>query len=159
MTPQQAVDWVEIFQLKSKYSWYYDTPDLEALMALFTEDAALDMGPYGQYRGKSEIRTLYEANISSPDNAFPTLHATTNPLIEVDGDVATGQWFLLDTVLTDAPSKPTLGWGAIYYERYCKVDGHWRIASIRMKFLWNRDIGRVGDRPAKLDFHADRRDG
>jgi hypothetical protein len=51
MTPEQAADWVEIFQLKSKYSWHFDTPDLAALMDLFTEDAVLDMGPYGLCTG------------------------------------------------------------------------------------------------------------
>jgi hypothetical protein len=156
VTPEQAADWVEIFQLKSKYSWHFDTPDLSALMRLFTEDAVLDMGPYGLCTGIEEIRAMFAENISSPENAFPTLHATTNPWIEVDGNEATGQWFLLDTVLNDIPTRPTLGWGAVYYEKYRKVSGKWLISHIRMKFLWNRDIGRVTDKPPKLDFHADR---
>jgi len=156
MSPQEAADWVEIYQLKSKYSWYYDTPDFEKLMELFTHDAVLDMGPYGKHVGVDEIRKLFAENISSADNHFPTLHATTNPLIEVDGDEATGQWFLLDTVLTDTPAKPTLGWAAVYYENYRRVDGRWLISHIRMNFLWSRDLGRVeGGEPPKLAFHAD----
>jgi ketosteroid isomerase-like protein len=154
VNPQQAVDWVEIFQLKSKYSWYYDTPDLEKLMDLFTEDAVLDMGPYGLHTGREHIRELFAENMSSPDNNFPTFHATTNPLIEVDGDDATGQWFLLDTVLTDTPDRPNLGWAAVYYEKYRRENGRWLIRHIRMKFLWNRDLGRVGAEPPKLKFHA-----
>ena len=155
MDPQQAADWVEIYQLKSKYSWYYDTPEFEKLMDLFTEDAVLDMGPYGKHVGREQIRELFAENISSADNNFPTLHATTNPLIEVDGDHATGQWFLLDTVLTDTPDKPTLGWGAVYYEDYRREGGRWLISHIRMLFLWSRDVGRIVGEPPKLEFHAD----
>jgi SnoaL-like domain len=92
MDLQQTADWIEIFQLKSKYSWYYDTPDLEKLLSLFTEDAVLDMGPYGKHEGLGQVRELFIENISSPGNGFPTLHATTNPLIEINGDEATGQF-------------------------------------------------------------------
>jgi ketosteroid isomerase-like protein len=152
---QQTADWIEIFQLKAKYSWYYDTPELEKLMDLFTDDAVLDMGPYGEHVGREQIRELFLENISSPDNNFPTLHATTNPLIEVDGDEATGQFYLLDTVLTDSPDKPTLGWGALYYERYRREEDRWLISHVRMRFLWSRDLGRVRAKPPKLAFHAD----
>lgn len=152
---QQAADWIEIFQLKSKYSWYYDTPELEKLIALFTEDAVLDMGPYGLHVGRGQVRELFVENISSPENGFPTLHATTNPLIEIEGDEATGQFYLLDTVLTDSPDRPTLGWGALYYERYRREEGRWLISHVEMRFLWSRDLGRVGARPPKLAFHAD----
>ena len=154
MTPTQAADWVEIYQLKSKYSWYYDTPDLDALMDLFVADAELDMGPYGVCHGTNQIRVMFAENISSPDNNYPTLHATTNPLITIDGDDATGQWFLLDMVLNDSPQRPTLGWGALYFEKYRRVQGRWRISYIKMKFLWNRDLGRVNDKPSRLNFHA-----
>ena len=155
MAPEEAADWVEIYQLKSKYSWYFDTPDLEALMSLFTDDAMLDMGPYGLCSGAEEIRAMFGENISSPDNNFPTLHATTNPLINISGDEATGQWFLLDIVLNDTPDRPILGWGATYYEKYRRVKGRWLISYIRMKFLWNRDIGRIKGEALKLNFHAD----
>ncbi len=156
MTGQEAADWIEIHQLKSKYSWYYDTPEFEKLMELFTEDAILVMGPYGTCTNREEIRAMFAENISAPDNNFPTLHATTNPLIEIDGDTATGRWFLLDTVLNDSPTKPTLGWGAVYYEEYRREEGRWLISRVEMKFLWSRDFGRVvGDAPPKLDFHAD----
>jgi ketosteroid isomerase-like protein len=155
MDLQHAADWVEIFQLKSKYSWYYDTPEFDKLMDLFTEDAVLDMGPYGKHTGREEIRQLFAENISSPNNNFPALHATTNPLIEIDGDDATGQFYLLDTVLTDSPDRPTLGWGAVYYENYRRENGRWLISRIRMRFLWNRDLGRVKGAPPKLEFHAD----
>ena len=155
MDMQQAADWIEIWQLKSKYSWYYDTPDLEKLMSLFTDDAVLDMGPYGRHEGIDQVRELFTENISSPDNGFPTLHATTNPLIEIDGDDATGQFYLLDTVLTDSPERPTLGWGALYSERYRRENGRWLISHVAMRFLWSRDLGRVGANHPKLAFHAD----
>src|SRR5215217_6511461 len=110
----RADDWIEIYELKSKYSWYYDTPDFEGLMDLFTDDAVCDFGPYGTWEGKEAIRAGFEREISAPDNNFPTVHATTNPLIEIDGDTANGKYFLLDNVLTGPPGEPTTRLFAAY---------------------------------------------
>src|SRR4051794_29629952 len=102
----KADDWIEILELKSKYAWYFDTPDFEGLIDLFTEDAFCDFGPYGRWEGKQAIRDGFAAEISNPDNNFPTVHAATNPLIEIDGDEAKGRYYLLDHVLTGQPGEP-----------------------------------------------------
>jgi ketosteroid isomerase-like protein len=152
----RAEDWTEIFQLKSAYSWHYDTPDLAALVDLFTDDAVCSFGPYGTWTGKEEIRAGFAENVSAPDNNFPSLHAVTNPMIEIDGDEATGKWYLLDTVLTGGPGEPTIRVCGIYDETYRRDNGRWRIARTHITFLWNSDVGRIQPgEERKLEWHAD----
>ena len=151
-----ADDWVEIFQLRSAYSWHYDSPDLEALVDLYTDDGVCQFGPYGTWTGKDEIRAGFAENVSAPDNNFPSLHAVTNPMIEIDGDEARGKWFLIDCVLTGGAAEPIVRVMGVYDERYRREDGRWRIAHTDLTFLWNSDVGRI--RPGherKLEWHAD----
>jgi ketosteroid isomerase-like protein len=152
----RADDWIEIYELKSSYYWYYDSPDLEALVGLFTDDAVCEFGAYGTWTGIDEIRAGFTENVSASDNNFPSLHAVTNGKIAVDGDSATGQWYLLDTVLTGAPGEPSIRVCGVYYERYRREGGRWLIAHSHLKFLWNSDVGRIlPGEERKLEWHAD----
>jgi ketosteroid isomerase-like protein len=153
---ENASDWAEICQLKSAYGWHYDAPDLEALVDLFTDDAVCVFGAYGTWHGKEEIRAGFAENVGAADNAFPSLHTFANPMIAIDGDEATGKWYLLDFVLTGAADEPVLRVMGVYDERYRREDARWRIAHMHLTFLWNSDVGRI--RPGeerKLEWHAD----
>jgi ketosteroid isomerase-like protein len=153
---ENASDWAEICQLKSAYGWHYDAPDLEALVDLFTDDAVCVFGAYGTWQGKEEIRAGFAENVGAADNAFPSLHTFANPMIAIDGDEATGKWYLLDFVLTGAADEPVLRVMGVYDERYRREDARWRIAHMHLTFLWNSDVGRI--RPGeerKLEWHAD----
>lgn len=149
---QQAADIVEIGQLKSAYAWHFDTPDLDALVDLFTDDAVCDFGPYGMWKGKQEIRDGFQDNIKAPTEIVRYAHNVTNPLIDVDGDEAQGRWYLLDHVITDHDRSQPLRAVAIYQEKYKRVAGDWKIAFSRIDFLWSADTGRVkGDMENKLN--------
>jgi ketosteroid isomerase-like protein len=156
MTVQTLADWAEISQLKSAYGWHYDSPDLDALVDLYTDDAVCVFGPYGTWNGKAEIREGFAANVGAPDNPFPSLHTFANPMITIDGDEATGQWYLMDFVLTGAGADPVLRVLGVYHDRYRREATGWRIARTELTFLWNSDVGRI--RPGeerKLEWHAD----
>jgi ketosteroid isomerase-like protein len=156
MVVQNAADWAEIYQLKSAYGIHYDTPDFEALVDLFTDDAVCVFGAYGTWNGKEEIRAGFAENVGAPSNPFPSLHSFVNPMITIDGDEATGKWYLLDFVLTGTAEEPVLRVMGVYDERYRREDGRWKIASMDLTFLWNSDVGRI--RPGeerKLEWHAD----
>jgi ketosteroid isomerase-like protein len=151
-----ADDWVAIYELRSAYAWHYDSPDLDALVDIFTEDAVCEFGPYGRWDGRAEIRAGFAENVGAPDNHFPSLHAVTNPQIAIDGDEATGRWFLLDFVLTGGPGELPFRVAGVYQDRYRKVDGRWLIAFTHLDFLWNSEVGRMApDAARKLNWHAD----
>lgn len=153
---ENASDWAEICQLKAAYGWHYDAPDFDALVDLFTDDAVCVFGAYGTWNGKDEIRAGFAENVGGADNPFPSLHTFANPMIAIDGDEATGKWYLLDFVLTGAADEPVLRVMGVYDERYRREHGRWRIAHMHLTFLWNSDVGRI--RPGeerKLEWHAD----
>ncbi len=119
-----------IRKLKAKYAALCDTgynPD--DLTALFTDDAVWDGGTeWGRYDGRDAIWNFFEG----ADAMLPfALHYMTNPIIDVDGDIATGTWHLFQTCTYSATGDAI--WGAArYYEDYVRQDGVWKFKHIRM---------------------------
>src|SRR5215218_9831772 len=86
----------EIRELKHEYCWAYDAGDLSRLMHLFTDDAVCELGPFGTWRGREEIERGYRDQMVASRVPGGRLHSVSNPLITVDGDTATGRWYLTD---------------------------------------------------------------
>ncbi len=56
-----------------------------------------------------------------------TAHVVSNPLIDVEGDEATGRWYLM---LAYRTPDGEVGWKQTTYEdEYRKADGEWKIVS------------------------------
>lgn len=56
ITAQTLVELRRVEQLKYDYCWAYDDGDLDRLSALFTGDAVCEMGFFGTWAGRGEIR-------------------------------------------------------------------------------------------------------
>ena len=84
----------EIKNLKAQYCAYCDdnyNPD--GLAGLFTKNAVWDGGPeFGRHSGREAIRDFFAA-VSG--NILFAAHLVMNPIIEVSGNRATGQWRLI----------------------------------------------------------------
>ena len=141
----------EIRQLRHTYSWCYDTGDLDGLVAVFTEDATCGFGPYGTWTGHDEIREGFRGSFEATGVPGTTMHAVTNPVLRVDGEHATGKWFLIDLLLGSGDENP-LRIVAYYEDEYRREDDRWRISRSDIRFIWTADTGRVlPDQPiAKL---------
>ncbi|NMA66894.1 MAG: nuclear transport factor 2 family protein [Clostridiaceae bacterium] len=100
MTIEQYIEIEKIKKVRSLYSYYYDSNDLDNLISLFTEDAVCewDEDHGGTWVGIEEIRKQYKKWFDKFGNQyFIVMHAVTNPWIELTGpDTAKGRWFLLD---------------------------------------------------------------
>jgi hypothetical protein len=121
-----------IRKLKGQYAAYCDSgypPD--EIAALFTEDAVWDGGVFGRHEGREAIRAFFRRGSTNIPFA---LHYMTNPLIEVDGDRATGRWHLFQacTFAEGGDQRPIWG-GARYHEEYLRQDGVWRFHRLRLE--------------------------
>jgi hypothetical protein len=67
-----------------------------------------------------------------------TAHMMTNHLVEVQGDVATGEVLCMARHLGVDPQEPSsINIVIRYLDRYVRDAGGWRIADRRIHFLWS----------------------
>lgn len=119
--------------LKARYCLAVDERDEPAWAALFTEDAVWDGGDFGRYEGRAAIVQFFR---DIPRLLLFAVHYATNPLIEVDGDRATGRWYLLEPC-TFADGNRAV-WGSAHYrETYVCERGEWKFSEIRLvSWFW-----------------------
>jgi hypothetical protein len=138
---EDLLDIEEIKQVKYLYSHYYDGGEVEKAFELFTEDAVCEFGPrYGDWIGRDQIREKYSgiwaANRANGGLPYEVLHAFTNPHIVLSGpDTAEGWWYLLEFTTKVGADNPPRIFG-VYRDEYRKVQGSWKIARMRVDFLW-----------------------
>lgn len=118
-----------IKQLKARYCDVCDdmhNPD--RIGALFAEDGIWESPDFGQAKGHAAIRELFQkfqAMFSFSQ------HNIMNPIIEVNGNRATAQWYIMgpwDQTEDDRKIWMTLR----YNDDYVKVDGEWKYQHLRV---------------------------
>ena len=124
---QRLEDIEEIRQLKARYCAYCDAGyDADGIASLYTEDAVWDSGrTFGRAEGREGIRAHFQGASARLSIAR---HQVMNPIIEVDGDEATGEWLLFQPC-TDTRDDSAAWLAAGYRDRYRRVDGRWLIAA------------------------------
>lgn len=125
MTGQSNLQSIEeIKQLKYRFCLALDSGDWEELANILTEDITLTFSRegLGTYQGISELE-LFKETIEQ--NRTFMVHMVTNPIINVEGESATGKWYYIVT-LTDENHEAFWSQG-IYDDVYRKLDGEWKI--------------------------------
>lgn len=124
----------QIKQLKARYFRGIDTCNLELLRTLLAPDVKIrfDSPTYQlELNGLDEAMTFYSTSFT---NRRFGMHNGHTPEIEVEGDHATGLWYLND-VFINLDKQTLLNGSAIYEDTYIKVDGEWRILHTGYKRL------------------------
>ncbi len=125
----------ELIQLKARYvnindgGWKGPTHrDPGAIADMFTEDGVWDARPNAGYaEGREAIRAVFE-NFA----AFKFIvHMPLAPIIEIDGDVATGNWHVL--VASTMPDDSALWILGLYHEKYVRTESGWKIKHLRFE--------------------------
>jgi hypothetical protein len=113
----------QICRLKYRYLRTLDTKRWDEFAECFLPDAT------GDYNGLvfSDRASLVDYMRENLGEGRLTLHQAHHPEIDVDGDAATGRWYLQDKVIV-----PEFGFmleGAAFYEdRYTRTPDGWRVA-------------------------------
>ncbi len=124
---QTLEDIEAIKKLKARYCEAADRRSEEAFLGCFTADATWEGGSFGSYQGRDAIQKLFRA---IPDALSFAIHYVMNPQIEVDGDRATGRWYLLEPCTMLEGGEQAV-WGAAYYEEtYVRTEDGWKIATL-----------------------------
>lgn len=124
MTSETLSDRMEIQELTARYNRAADGTDPEPLLAVFTEDATMEM--LGGDGGPAVFTGGELAKLVAPA-AGQRVHMTMDSIIDVDGDTATQEITLL--LLTRAPRR---GLAAVFTGRYSdelvRTPDGWRFA-------------------------------
>jgi hypothetical protein len=127
-------------QLKHRYAAFCDQDyDPDGLAPLFTENAIWDGGMMGRYEGREAIRKFFsEAHTVVPF----AIHHVTNAIIDVEGDRATGRWYLWQPC-TFSPAGEALWMAGRYFDEYRREDNVWRFehVQIELRMLSPYDAG------------------
>lgn len=132
---EEWVDKLEIRELIERSVRYVDDQDAAAFADLFEDDGVLQLAGT-VFAGQDALRAMFASGARRPWNEPGglllqpgSMHLTGNPVIDVDGDVATAETDMV-TLLRgdDGRSKITLL--ARYRDRLRRgADGRWRLVS------------------------------
>ena len=93
----------------------------------FTEDASWESPASGMFaKGKEQITGLFKG---LSDAVKLALHSMTNPIIEVNGDTATGKWILLNPNSFQNAEKMNFGFCSDVID-YARTPKGWRIKKL-----------------------------
>ncbi len=129
---QRLADIEEIKQLKAKYCAACDNDhNPDEVIALFIDDGVWEATSNGRFEGKAAIRQ-FMSDLRGSGYIRNSAHQVFNPVIEVEGDAATGHWRLLMMYTSNEPDGSNkynriIGW---YKEKYRRVNGEWKYESL-----------------------------
>ena len=125
-----------IKQLKARYCEICDdmhNPD--RVTSVFVEDAIWESPDFGKAEGHAAIRELFRKF----QNLFSfSQHNIMNPIIEVNGDRATGVWYIMGP-WTYAESDDEKWLALRYDDDYVKINGEWKYRHLRVVLRMTAD--------------------
>lgn len=131
-------DATDLRNLQATFGFYFDKALWDDIVDLMADDATLELGKNGVYKGKDSIRAyLYSLTGGKPGLEYGQLNDTIQlqPVITIadDGKSAKARWNALLQTAADYDENGSGGeWGGGVYENsYVKEDGVWKIRSIR----------------------------
>lgn len=132
---QVLEDIEEISKLKARYCNYVDggwdrlTHDYDGVASIFVEDGLWEISGNPQMRGEGRegIRDYFKA----AQNISFAFHRVTNPIIEVNGDSATGNWHVL--VALTMPDGKRIWVAGIYNDDFVRTPEGWKFKTLSFK--------------------------
>jgi hypothetical protein len=129
---RQLEDLEEIKKLHRQYVYWINSRQWDNILNSFTDDAWVHIEHRQLHQGKEELAKLFKIDINKNNEKTNGCHFVMQPIINVDGEKATGTWFMCIVFAVDSPTGPTLAWRQGRHDcEYVKVDGQWKYKSIK----------------------------
>jgi ketosteroid isomerase-like protein len=127
-----------IRRLTFEYAMAIDTMQLDALVDLFLPEAVLDHGPgdVPVANNRDEIRDFFKTVFEGSRNLF---HLTSNNIIDVDGDAATGTVYYQVAGVTSEGAS--FGLNGYYADIYARTGDGWKFR--RREVVLLLDLGDI----------------
>ena len=123
----------EIKQLKYRYLRTLDLKQWDAFEQCFVPEATGDYGEGLAFPDRDALVGYMRENLGP---TLVTMHQCHHPEIAVDGDTATGRWYLEDKVISEE-SRFLLEGAAFYEDRYVRTADGWRFAHTGYRRLYD----------------------
>jgi len=132
---RDANDYAAINNLEDAYGYYVDKTKWNEVADLFTDDATLEIGLRGVYKGKARV-LAYMRHLGNLDYGTVFNHSQLQPVVHIDPDGlhahARFRSYMQVGVL-----KARAQWGdAIYENDYLKENGVWKIQHLHSYFIY-----------------------
>ena len=121
-----------IKKLRATYCYLCDDQKWEEVLHLFTEKARLDFGGV-KYEGQEGLKAFFLQLL--PAQLSFSMHMVHNPILEVQGDKATGKWYF-EAPTSFKPDNKAFWLAGIYEEEYLREKGEWKIDSLKAIFFY-----------------------
>lgn len=118
---QYLFDWIAIRELTARYNRAFDGGDVEAWVACFTVDGVFEIVGGKTLNGASELRGFATKAVAR----LRVRHCTTDAIIEIDGDRARQDAYLL---LVDIGGGSKFVNSGNYRDDLVKEHGSWKFA-------------------------------
>jgi hypothetical protein len=131
-------DVLALTELTYRYAFLIDGRQWDALGELFTDDVELDYGlPDGRLiRGRDAFVNGSRLALEQMD---ATHHMFTNHLFEIDGDRASGRYYMQGTHMKlDAPGGALHHLGGVYEDEFVRTGDGWKVSKRRYRAIWGR---------------------
>ena len=121
----------EIKNLQAKYCYLIDTRQIEKVGDLFADQFVAEYVGVGTYTTKAALSEHLNDVTTSCSMLY---HQIMNSYVEVDGDKATGAWYLFGPFTRITPSGDIPFWTQGKYENeFIKVDGKWKLSHLKFE--------------------------
>lgn len=126
----------QIKQLKYRYVVLIDEVITDPAAAddfvnLFINNLQVDYDAYGTFTNKAALKTFLQTVIS-PGFAWG-FHSATNPRIQVNGDYATAEWYLVAQTVAEGDNKVVPYYGH-YEDEYVRTWTGWKFKRSSLVF-------------------------
>jgi len=130
----------EIKKLHREYMFWVNARQWDEVVNSFTEDASVLLPRHGLFKGKSEISILYKERVEKSNmGQGRDAHCVLQPVINVDGDKASGHWLMYIFISDPATGNISKLIRGRHDVEYFKTGGQWKIKSLRYTRPWPED--------------------